>query len=286
MSTPAKTKTILLTGATSGIGYQSALQLAKQGHHVVMVGRDRAKTEKCVAEVKQATGNANIEFLLCDFASQASIRAMAAEALQKRPRIDVLINNAGTVFDQRQLTGDGIEATWATNHLGYFLLTNLLLERVVASAPARIVVVASTGHYRGTMDLDDVGFEKGGYGIMKAYQRSKLGNVLMTRRLAKQLEGKGVTVNALHPGGVATSIWDGAPGWTQPILAVLKRLVMITPEEGGQTLTYLATSSEVEGKTGLYFEKNRPKTAAKLALDDSLAEKVWVKSAAMVGLPG
>ncbi len=278
-------KTILLTGATSGIGFEASLTLAREGHRVVMVGRDEAKTLKCVAEVKQRTGSSTVESLLADFSSQASVRALAAAYRTKYDRLDVLVNNAGAVFNERGVTADGIENTFAVNHLGCFLLTNLLLDLVVKSAPARIVVVASTRHYRGTMDLDDLGFEKGGYSIMGAYSRSKLGNVLMTRSLAKRLEGKGVTVNALHPGVVATHIWSGAPGWSQPLFALIKPLFMITPEQGGRTLSYLATSPEVEGRTGLYFEKNKSKEPAPLAKDDGLAERLWVKSAELVKIP-
>lgn len=268
-------KTILLTGATSGIGYEAAIILAKEGHHVVMVGRDRAKTERCVAEVKSKSGSSTVDFLLGDIGSQQSVRQLAADVLAKYPRLDVLVNNAGTVFEKRQLSVDGIEATWATNHLGGFLLTSLLLERLIASGPARIVMVSSVGHYRATLDLADVGFEKGGYGIMAAYTRSKLANVLMARSLVKRLDGKNVTVNSLHPGAVATNIWSGAPKWLQPPLALLKALFMISPEEGARTITYLATSPEVEGKTNLYFEKNQPKKPSRLARDEALAESVW-----------
>lgn len=277
-------KTILLTGATSGIGYEAAIVLAREGHTVVMVGRDEAKTKKCVDEVKQKSGSSKVDFLLCDFSSQASVRALADAYRAKYDRLDVLVNNAGTVNEHRTLTKDGIEATFAVNHLGYFLLTNLLLDLVVKSAPSRIVVTSSTGHYRGTMDLDDLGFEKGGYSIMGAYTRSKLANVLMTFSLAKQLKDKNVTVNAMHPGAVATNIWSRAPGWSKPILSIVGALAFISPEKGAKTITYLATSPEVEGKTGLYFEKNKPKTPAKLARDEALAEKLWEKSKALVGL--
>lgn len=282
--TAAPMKTILVTGATSGIGFEASVQLATQGHRIVMVGRDEQKTRACVDDVKRRSSSGSIESLLCDFASQASVRALAEAYRAKYDRLDVLVNNAGTVFNDRGVTKDGIENTFAVNHLGAFLLTNLLLDLVVKSAPSRIVIVSSTGHYRGTMDLNDLGFEKGGYSIMGAYARSKLGNVLLMRGLVKRLEGKGVTVNALHPGAVATNIWAGAPGWAKPILSLGKMLFMITPEEGGQTITYLATSAEVEGKTGLYFEKNRPKECAPLGKDEGLAEKLWAKSAELVKL--
>lgn len=271
-------KTILITGATSGIGLEAAVALAKQGHRIVLVGRDPKKMEAALAEVKQRSGKSELDSFLCDFGSQRQIRQLAADYRAKYERLDVLVNNAGLVTQSRGLAEDGIETTFAVNHLGYFLFTQLLLDLVVKSAPARIVVVASTAHYRGSMDFDDLGFEKKGWSIMGAYARSKLGNVLFTRALAKKLSGKGVTVNALHPGGVATPIWDKAPWWTQPVLAVVKRLFMITAEQGGQTIVYLATSPEVEGKTGLYFEDNKPKEPSKLALDDALAERLWAES--------
>ncbi len=277
-------KTILLTGATAGIGYEAAIALAREGHRVVMVGRDADKTARCVAEVKAKSGAAHVESLLADFNSLQSVRALAAAFLEKYERLDVLVNNAGAVFKAPGRSKDGFEATWAVNHLGGFLLTNLLLERLTQSAPSRIVVVSSVGHYRGTMKLDDLAFEKEGYFIMKAYTRSKLANVLMTKSLAKRLEGTGVTVNALHPGAVATTIWDGAPGWAKPLLAIPRALFMISPEEGGKTITYLASSPEVEGQTGLYFQKNKPRTPSALARDEALAEQVWALSAQQVGL--
>jgi NAD(P)-dependent dehydrogenase (short-subunit alcohol dehydrogenase family) len=276
-------KTVLVTGATSGIGLEAAVILAGGGAEVVMIGRDPAKTAAALADVKLRSGSTAVESLLCDFSSQTSIRKLAADFRAGHRRLHVLVNNAGTVNVRRTLTVDGIESTFAVNHLGYFLLTNLLLDLIVASAPARIVNVSSVGHYRGTLDFDDLGFERG-YQIMKAYSRSKLGNVLFTHTLAEKLQGTGVTVNALHPGGVATNIWSGAPGWTKPILAVAKRLFMITPAEGARTITYLASSPDVEGKTGLYFEKNRPKVPSKLAQDDALADRLWAASARLVKL--
>ena len=276
-------KTVLITGATSGIGLEAAVELARGAAALVLVGRDPARTGAALAEVKARSGSSNVESLLCDFSSQASVRQLAADYRARHQRLDILINNAGGVSTRRLLTVDGIEQTFAVNHLGYFLLTNLLLDLVIKSAPARIINVASTGHYRGTLDFDDLGFERG-YQILKAYTRSKLANVLFTRRLARQLEGRGVTVNAVHPGGVATNIWSGAPGWSQPILAVAKRLFMITPAQGAQTITFLATSPAVADMTGLYFEKNQQKTPSKLAQDDALAERLWIESARLVKL--
>lgn len=274
---------ILLTGATSGIGLEATFALAAAGASMVMIGRDPAKTEAAVAEVRRRVPSADVEHLLCDFASQKQIRALAAEVLHRYDRLHVLVNNAGTVNDTRRVTEDGIEHTFAVNHLGYFLLTALLKDRLVESAPARIVNVASTAHYRGVLDFDDLGYERGGYQIMTAYSRSKLANVLFTRTLAQRLEGTGVTVNALHPGGVATNIWTGAPWWAKPALAVAKWF-MISPEEGGRTITYLAGSAEVEGKTGGYYHDNVLKYPSRLAQDAGVGERLWTTSEMLVGL--
>lgn len=276
-------KTILITGASGGIGLEAAIALAQGGARVALVGRDAGRTDAAVAQVKRRSGSTQVESLLCDFSSQGSIRKLAAEVRARYPRLDVLINNAGGGNRTRTITGDGIEATFAVNHLGYFLLTNLLLDLLISSAPARIVNVSSVGHYRGTIDFDDLGFARD-YSMVKAYSRSKLGNVLFTRLLARKLQGKGVTVNTLHPGAVATNIWSSAPGWAKPLLAVFK-LFMLSPAAGARTIVYLASSPEVGEQTGLYFEKNRPKAPARLARDDALAERLWAESARLVNLP-
>ena len=272
---------ILVTGATNGIGLEAALALGAAGAELILVGRDAQRTEAARKAV-QERAKVEVVGMLCDFASQASIRAFAADFCARYDRLHVLVNNAGTVNAERKLTEDGIEATFAVNHLGYFLLTQLLLERVRAGAPARIVNVSSTGHYGATLDFNDLGFEKD-YDIMAAYRRSKLGNVLYTRLLARKLAGSGVTVNALHPGGVATNIWTGAPGWAAPLLWLAKRF-MLSPAQGAETITYLAASPEVEGKTGLYFEKNRERAPSELAQNDALAERLWVESERLTGL--
>src|SRR5262245_61051600 len=185
-------KTVLITGATSGIGREAAVVLARRGARVLLVGRDRAKTAAVTAEVAARAGSREVSSLQCDFASQAAIRALAAEVHARTDRLHVLVNNAGAVYKSRRLTADGIEATFAVNHLGYFLLTNLLLDLLVASAPARVVTVASVAHRRGTLDFDDLGYARG-YGIMRAYSRSKLANVLFAAELARRLAGTGVT---------------------------------------------------------------------------------------------
>jgi len=278
-------KTVLITGATSGIGLEAAVMLARQGAFTVIVGRNPAKTEKCLGEIRQRAQSDAVESLLCDFSSQSSIRRLVDEFGSRYSRLDVLINNAGTVFAKRTLSEKGVEATFAVNHLGYFLLTQLLLETIMSSAPARIVNVASAAHYQGRLDFEDLGMEKD-YRILRAYARSKLCNVLFTRELARRLEGTGVTVNALHPGTVATHIWDGAPGWARPILEFAKWLFMISPERGGSRIAYLAMSGEVAEVTGQYFEKNQVKKPSRLARDDALAKRLWDESLRLTGLAG
>jgi len=277
--------TILITGATSGIGLEAAVALARQGDRLVLVGRDRRRMNAAVDEVKLRAGVAAApDSWLCDFGSQAQIRTLAAGVLASYDRLDVLVNNAGLAAQRREVTEDGIERTFAVNYLGPFLLTNLLLDLLVKSAPARIVNVASSEHYDATMDLADLGFERGGWGMVKAYRRSKLGNVLFTRALANRLEGKGVTVNAVHPGAVATGIWDCAPGWMQPMIWLAKKLILISPKKAAKSVVQLASSAEVDGKTGLYFNQLETKVPSKLARDDELAEKLWAESARLVKL--
>ena len=276
-------KRVLLTGATSGIGLEASVALARQGARVVMVGRDRAKAEAAAATVAARGGAAPEAYLLCDFSSQAQVRTLAREVLDRFERVDVLVNNAGGVNKTRRLTVDGIEATFAVNHLGYFLLTSLLLDRLVKSAPARVVTVASVGHRRGTLDFDDLGFERG-YSIMKAYARSKLANVLFAAELARRLAGRGVTSNSLHPGAVATNIWSGAPLWAKPIILLLFRPFFISAEKGGSYIVRLAASPELEGVTGQYFEEAQRVDPAPLARDEALARRLWDVSSGMLGL--
>lgn len=276
-------RTIVITGASDGIGLECASQLAPRGDRLVLLGRNPVKVAAAVARVRRESPQASVDSFVCDFASLADVRRLAAEVLAAYPRVDVLVNNAGTVYDKRQLTVDGYEATFAVNHLAGFLLTELLLDRIVGSGSARIVNTASAGHYRGTMDFDDLGFERG-YQIMRAYGRSKLANVLYTRNLATRLAGTGVTVNCLHPGAVATNIWAGAPAIAKPILNLAKRFFMITPAEGGATLTYLATDDEVAGRSGGYYEKNQLKEPSHLALDEELGRRLVEVSRRLVGL--
>ena len=282
MATSLDGKVVLVTGATSGIGLEASVKLARMGADLLMVGRDAKKTESAVAEVKARSGSAKVTALNCDFASQQQIRRLADEVKKIRPRLDVLVNNAGTVSDVRRVTEDGIELTFAVDHLGYFLLTSLLLDLLQKSAPARVVSVASVAHRQGTMDFADLGFASG-YQIMRAYARAKLANVLFTRELAKRLDGKGVTVNCLHPGAVATNIWAKAPWWAKPALAIAK-LFMIDSEKGGDRIVWLATSPDVEGKTGGYYERDALVRPSRLASDDAVATRLWDESRKLVKL--
>ncbi|MBO0846188.1 MAG: SDR family oxidoreductase [Nocardioides sp.] len=279
-------KTYVITGGSDGIGLECASQIAaaEPGCRILLVGRNPDRTTGAVTRIRDEQPDCGVDSLLCDFADQAAVRRLAEEVLATCERIDVLVNNAGTVFARRTLTGDGIEATFAVNHLGGFLLTQLLVDRLEASAPARVVFTASGGHYNGTLDFDDLGFEHG-YTIMRAYCRSKLANVLTARHLARELDGTGVTVTSLHPGEIATNIWNGAPWFARPVLAVLKRVPMESPEVGGSRLAYLATSPEVEGETGGYYQRNRLREPSELARDDALGDRLYAVSAAMVGIP-
>jgi NAD(P)-dependent dehydrogenase (short-subunit alcohol dehydrogenase family) len=250
-----------------------------------MVGRDAARTEAARADVAERSASGGVSTLLCDFSSQAAIRALAETFRERHPALHVLVNNAGGVNKKRRLTVDGIEATFAVNHLGYFLLTNLLLDLLVKSAPARVVTVASVGHRRASLDFTDLGYEKG-YGVMRAYsRRSKLANVLFANELARRLGGTGVTSNSLHPGAVATNIWSGAPWWAKPVIAVLFRPFFVTAEMGGERIVQAATDPDLDGVTGRYFEDGEDMDPAPLARDEPLARRLWDVSAALVGLP-
>ena len=259
------------------------MQLARLSARVVMVGRDAERTERARADVVARSGSARVSHLVCDFESQQEVRRLAASFLDRHDALHVLVNNAGTVNKARRLTADGIEATFAVNHLGPFLLTNLLRDLLVRRAPARVVNVASIGHRRGTLDFDDLGFERG-YGIMKSYARSKLANVLFSAELARQLAGTGVSANAIHPGAVDTNIWSGAPLWAKPVITLLLRWFFIPAEKGAEPVVRLAADPALEGVTGRYFERYQEVAPAPLADDAGLAHRLWDESARMVGL--
>jgi retinol dehydrogenase 12 len=276
MSGEMQGKTCLVTGATLGIGKETALGLARMGAHVVIVGRDEARTRDAAGWIAQQSGNAAIDFLVADLSSQAEVRRVAAAFKEKYPRLDVLLNNAGAVFTKHETTVDGFERTWALNHLAEFLLTQLLLGTLEASAPARIVNVSSSAHTTGTIAFDNLSGEKKYSGIA-AYSQSKLANILFTFALARRLAGNGVTANCLHPGVVATGFGHNTPGLVKSLLS-LARPFLLTAEKGAATSLYLASSPEVAAVTGKYFAKCRPVASSKLSLDVALQEKLWAVS--------
>ena len=272
-------KVCVITGANSGLGKITALELARLGARVVMVCRDRARGEAALAEIKKATGNDAIELMICDLSSQADVRRMASEFKATHERLDVLVNNAGVYLRKRATTVDGLEATFATNHLGYFLLTSLLLDLLKQSAPSRVVNVSSGAHASGHINFDDLQGERA-YSGVRAYCHSKLANILFTRELARRPAGTGVTANCLHPGAVATGIFRALP---KPLEALIKLLTM-SPEKGAQTSIYLASSPAVESVTGKYFVRCAEVRPSAEAQDDEAARRLWAESARLTGL--
>ena len=281
--TTMQNKTCLITGGTNGIGKVAALELARMGATIIIVGRNAAKTAQLVEEIKAATGSKTVDSLLGDLSSQADVRRVAAEFKQKYTRLHVLLNNAGVLNMDRKLSVDGIEMTFAVNHLAYFLLTNLLLDTIKASAPARIVNVSSGAHTNGRVDFDNLQGERR-YRGMLAYSTSKLENILFTVELARRLAGTGVTVNALHPGFVNTGWAKNGNGLMPKLMAVITPLLARTPEKGAETSIYMASSPEVETITGKYFFDCKPKQPTEQATDMTAAKKLWEVSAQLVKL--
>ena len=273
----------LVTGATGGIGLATAEGLARAGAHVIMGARSRDRGEAARERVARATGSDRLELAVADLSVQAEVRRLAEETARAHSRLDVLVNNAGMIASRRQETADGIELTWAVNHLAPFLLTNLLTELLVASAPARVVTVASDAHAGANLDLDDPQFSRRRYGAMAVYGQSKLANILFTVELARRLAGRGVTANCLHPGLVGSEFGSKsgglfAFGWW------FVRPFALSPERGGRTSIYLATSPEVAGVTGGYFVNSRPAAPRPPAMDGDLARRLWDVSERMTGL--
>ena len=281
---PMRDKICLVTGATSGIGQVTARALAEQGAQVIIVGRNQAKCSATVNRIQQQTGNHAVEYLLADLSSQSAVRQLALEFKNRYQQLHIVVNNAGAVFFQRQVTVDGIEMTFGLNHLSCFLLTHLLLDVIQASAPARIVNVASRAHERARINFEDLQGTKG-YNAMQAYGQSKLGNVLFTYEMARRLAGTRVTANALHPGVVATG-FAANNGSLVRLGLRLFHLFNISPEQGAQTSIYLATSPEVEGITGKYFVDRQAVPSSPLSYDTAVAGRLWQVSAEMTGLPG
>jgi len=273
-------KICLVTGGTNGIGKATAQALARLGATVVIVGRNAPKTAELVEEIRAASGNKNVDSLLADLSSQRDVRRLADEFKSKYAHLHVLLNNAGGFFMRRQLSVDGIEMTFALNHLAAFLLTDLLLDTIKASAPARIINVSSGAHISGRIEFDNLQGERD-YSP-RAYDNSKLANLLFTVELAHRLEGSGVTVNALHPGFVATGFAKNNGKIIAALIGLLAPLVARSPEKGAETSIYLASSPDVEGTTAKYFYDSHVIPAAPRATDRAVARKLWDVSAEMV----
>jgi NAD(P)-dependent dehydrogenase (short-subunit alcohol dehydrogenase family) len=277
-------KTVVITGGNSGIGKAAAVDLARAGARVVITARSQERGTAAMADIVAASGSEHVELSVFDLADLSSVRAGAADLLERCPQIDVLLNNAGLILTQRTLSADGYEATFAINHLGPFLLTELLRERLIESAPSRIVNVASTAHAfaRRGMAFEDLMAERS-YKQMEVYGRSKLANILFTTELADRLAGTGVTANSLHPGSVATGYardgdTTGFMAWGIKVFAPFS----LTPEQGGRTSVYLCSSPEVDGVTGTYFAKCKPKTPSANARDRAAATRLWEVSEQLV----
>jgi NAD(P)-dependent dehydrogenase (short-subunit alcohol dehydrogenase family) len=276
-------KNVLITGGTGGIGRAAAIALASMGARVGITGRDRARAEHAAVAIARESGNPSVDVFVADMSSQAEVRRLADEVLAAYPRLDVLLNNVGGFWANRHVTPDGLEHTFALNHLAPFLLTNLLLERLIASAPARVVTVSSGAHSMGRIDFDDL-MGDGTYSGQRAYNQSKLANVMFTYEMARRLQESGVTATVLHPGMTSTGFGaeDTARGW-RPLIAVM-RPFMKKPRQGAETPVYLASSPEAEGLTGQYFADRQAKQSSDLSYDAEAAARLWRVSADLVGL--
>ncbi|XP_072241919.1 retinol dehydrogenase 13-like [Leuresthes tenuis] len=279
-------KTILITGANTGIGKETAVDLAKRGARIILACRDMDRANKAAQDVRKKSGNNNVIVKKLDLASLESVRHFAKDILANEERLDVLINNAGVMSCPQWKTEDGFEMQFGVNHLGHFLLTNCLLDLIKKSAPSRIVNVSSLAHERGQIYFDDINQEKD-YKPWKSYAQSKLANVLFTRELAKRLQGTGVATYSLHPGIIRTELgrhfWPNIPLWKRVVYTPLSFLIK-SPKEGAQTTIYCAVDESLQNESGLYYSDCAPKATAPQALDDEAAKKLWDLSASMVGL--
>ncbi len=276
-------KTALITGATDGIGRVTAEALAAMGADLFLVGRNPQKTADTARAISEKTANPKVHALVADLSVQSDVRRLADTFRQQRQRLHILVNNAGGIFMQRQSSPDGIEMTLALNHLAYFLLTNLLVDVFVGSAPARIVNVSSGAHVGGKIDFHNLQLTHG-YSSFKAYSQSKLANVYFTYELARRLSGSGVSVNCLHPGFVATNFGVSNGGFFKPIFKLFQ-IGAISPDKGAATSIYLASSPEVEGISGKYFDQKKPVASSKISYDADIARQLWDISLQLTGLP-
>jgi NAD(P)-dependent dehydrogenase (short-subunit alcohol dehydrogenase family) len=278
-----KGKVVVVTGGTSGIGQVAAESIAGMGARLILLARDRTRGEAALERLRKPSPGVAHTVYYADLSRLADMKRVGNEIAAGEPRVDVLINNAGALFTPRQVTPDGLEMTFATNHLSYFVLTHFLRERLIASAPARIVNTSSEAHRRAHVHFEDLQNERG-YRGFTVYSRSKLANILFTRELARRLEGTGVTANSLHPGFVATRFGDNNAGISSTVIGFLKKTVAITPEKGAETIIYLATSDEPAATTGEYFVKSRVTTPSKQAQDDKAAKRLWEESSRLSGV--
>ncbi len=274
-------KTVLVTGGTSGIGRATALGLASKGARVAITGRDADRTEGVAREIRAATG-AEVDVFVADLSSQSEVRRMAADVLQRLPRLDVLVNNVGGYWNSRHLTADGIEHTLALNHLAPFLLTSLLLDRLSQRRVARVVTVSSNAQALGRIDFEDCQGERS-YSGARAYNQSKLANVLFTYELARRTRGTGVTANALHPGVVSTSFGAADPAPVQRLLVPLLRPLMKSPAQGAATSIHLGSDPGLDEVTGRFFVNSAPKRSSRRSYDEDTAARLWRLSADLVG---
>ena len=274
-------KTVLITGGTGGIGQATALGLARLGANVAITGRDATRADQTANEIRTETG-VQVDIFLADLSAQADVRRLADEARERLPRIDVLVNNVGGYWNSRHLTVDGLERTFAVNHLAPFLLTDLLLAKLQERDHARVVTVASHAHKQGRIDFDDLQGERS-YSGARAYNQSKLANVLFTHELAKRIRGGIVTANAVHPGVVRTSFGAEDPGRTQRLLVPLLRPLMKDAGRGAAASIHVASAPQLHDVTGRYFHNNKARTPSPRSHDQKSAARLWQASAALVG---
>lgn len=279
-----KGKTVVITGGNAGIGKATAIALAKKGAEILITSRSEAKAKAALVEIKSASKSDKVDFVLINLIDQESVRKAAKEIKAKCPKIDVLINNAGCYMSDLELSPQGIEGQFATNHIGHFLLTNLILDNVKAAGNARIINLASIAH-KSTRELnfDDLNYEKEEYGGWKSYSRSKFCNILFTKELARRLEGTGVTANAVHPGGVRTEIAEKDANWYTKLGWIVMKPFMITVEKGAATSIHLASSPKVEGETGGYWVRSKKEWSNRPSQDPELAKELWKKSEELMG---
>ncbi len=274
-------RTVLITGGSSGIGRATAVGLGALGARVAITGRDRGRSEQAAEEIRSA-GSPQVDVFVADHSSQAQVRHLADQVLQSLPCIDVLVNNVGGYWNHRHVTDDGLERTFALNHLAPFLLTALLLDRLKEGGSARVVTVSSNAQAMGRMNFDDLQGERS-YSGSRAYNQSKLANVLFTYELARRLGVGGVTANALHPGVVSTSFGAEDPASLQRLLLPLVRPFMKSATQGAATSIYLASAPEVAGVTGRFFANCKPKRSSKVSYDPAVAARLWEVSVALTG---